>query len=154
MGTPALVIRQNVKKLEGIKEKEAQIVCFYWLRTLQPVLNQPTVDVLTYEALRYRSIHAQKNQFFFLLGLLLKVLSSSRRWAWCSVNTRSVYMSRPSSNFLSGPDNYVLAPFLDLLNHRPDVQVKLRFPMWKPLRTLVHACFTALLLPVKKKKSK
>ncbi|MEQ2173213.1 hypothetical protein GOODEAATRI_029640, partial [Goodea atripinnis] len=44
-------------------------------------------------------------------------------WAWCSVNTRSVFMSRPSNSFLSGPDNYALAPFLDLLNHRPDVQL-------------------------------
>uniref|UniRef100_A0A3Q0SIE8 SET domain containing 4 n=1 Tax=Amphilophus citrinellus TaxID=61819 RepID=A0A3Q0SIE8_AMPCI len=52
---------------------------------------------------------------------------SSSRWAWCSVNTRSVFMSHPSNNFLSGPDNYALAPFLDLLNHRPDVQVKAGF---------------------------
>uniref|UniRef100_A0A8C7XLZ7 Rubisco LSMT substrate-binding domain-containing protein n=1 Tax=Oryzias sinensis TaxID=183150 RepID=A0A8C7XLZ7_9TELE len=36
-------------------------------------------------------------------------------------------MDRPSSSFLSGPDNYALAPFLDLLNHRPDVQVKAGF---------------------------
>uniref|UniRef100_A0A8C7XNV9 Rubisco LSMT substrate-binding domain-containing protein n=1 Tax=Oryzias sinensis TaxID=183150 RepID=A0A8C7XNV9_9TELE len=49
------------------------------------------------------------------------------RWAWCSINTRSVFMDRPSSSFLSGPDNYALAPFLDLLNHRPDVQVKAGF---------------------------
>lgn len=32
-------------------------------------------------------------------------------------------MSQPSNDFLSGPDNYALAPFLDLLNHRPSVQV-------------------------------
>ncbi|KAF0027755.1 hypothetical protein F2P81_020496 [Scophthalmus maximus] len=56
--------------------------------------------------------------------------SSSRDffgWAWCSVNTRSVFMSHPSNNFLSGQDHYALAPFLDLLNHRPDVQVKASF---------------------------
>uniref|UniRef100_A0A3B5M5U0 SET domain containing 4 n=1 Tax=Xiphophorus couchianus TaxID=32473 RepID=A0A3B5M5U0_9TELE len=51
----------------------------------------------------------------------------SFRWAWCSVNTRSVFMSRPSSCFLSGPDTYALAPFLDLLNHCPNVQVKAGF---------------------------
>ncbi|KAF3841731.1 hypothetical protein F7725_023682 [Dissostichus mawsoni] len=49
------------------------------------------------------------------------------RWAWCSVNTRSVFMSHPSSDFLFGQDVYALAPFLDLLNHRPDVQVKASF---------------------------
>ncbi|XP_076598711.1 SET domain-containing protein 4 isoform X2 [Chaetodon auriga] len=49
------------------------------------------------------------------------------RWAWCSVNTRSVFMSHPSNSFLCGQDVYALAPFLDLLNHRPDVQVKAGF---------------------------
>ncbi|KAM9726717.1 SET domain-containing protein 4 [Menidia menidia] len=71
-----------------------------FFRSLQPVLDQPAEDVLTYEALR---------------------------WAWCSVNTRSVFITRPPSNFLSGTDNYALAPFLDLLNHRPDVQVEAGF---------------------------
>lgn len=53
-----------------------------------------------------------------------KVWPSVRsRWAWCSVNTRSVFMSHPSNDFLRGQDVYALAPFLDLLNHRPDVQV-------------------------------
>ncbi|TKS85969.1 SET domain-containing protein 4 [Collichthys lucidus] len=65
-----------------------------------PILNQPVEDVFTYEALK---------------------------WAWCSVNTRSVFMSHPSNDFLSGQDVYALAPFLDLLNHRPDVQVKASF---------------------------
>lgn len=36
-------------------------------------------------------------------------------------------MSRPSNHFLSGQDNYALAPFLDLLNHQPSVQVNLVF---------------------------
>lgn len=45
------------------------------------------------------------------------------RWAWCSVNTRSVFMSHPPNTALRGQDVYALAPFLDLLNHRPDVQV-------------------------------
>lgn len=32
-------------------------------------------------------------------------------------------MSHPANSFLCGQDVYALAPFLDLLNHRPDVQV-------------------------------
>ncbi|XP_056291163.1 SET domain-containing protein 4 isoform X2 [Pseudoliparis swirei] len=71
-----------------------------FFRSLQPILSQPAGQVMTYEALR---------------------------WAWCSVNTRSVFMSHPPNDSLSGPDVYALAPFLDLLNHRPDVQVKASF---------------------------
>uniref|UniRef100_A0A146ZWX7 SET domain containing 4 n=1 Tax=Fundulus heteroclitus TaxID=8078 RepID=A0A146ZWX7_FUNHE len=95
---PAAVKRRALEQREAVREMHSSNQDFF--RTLQPVLSQPTGDVLTYEALR---------------------------WAWCSVNTRSVFMSRPSSSFLSGPDDYALAPFLDLLNHRPDVQVKAGF---------------------------
>ncbi|TSK17902.1 SET domain-containing protein 4 [Bagarius yarrelli] len=50
------------------------------------------------------------------------------RWAWCSVNTRTVYMEHAQSNFLSQEkDVFALAPYLDLLNHRPDVQVHAGF---------------------------
>ncbi|XP_014880630.1 SET domain-containing protein 4 isoform X2 [Poecilia latipinna] len=90
---PAGVRRRGLEQREAVREMHSSNQEFF--RTLQPVLSQPIEDVLTYEALR---------------------------WAWCSVNTRSVFMSRPSSCFLSGPDSYALAPFLDLLNHRPDVQ--------------------------------
>ncbi|XP_055975608.1 SET domain-containing protein 4 [Sorex fumeus] len=42
-------------------------------------------------------------------------------WAWCTVNTRAVYLrQRPG-------DCSALAPFLDLLNHSPHVQVKAAF---------------------------
>uniref|UniRef100_M4AGN0 SET domain containing 4 n=1 Tax=Xiphophorus maculatus TaxID=8083 RepID=M4AGN0_XIPMA len=90
---PAGVRRRGLEQRGAVREMHSSNQEFF--RTLQPVLSRPTEDVLTYEALR---------------------------WAWCSVNTRSVFMSRPSSCFLSGPDTYALAPFLDLLNHRPDVQ--------------------------------
>ncbi|XP_014830638.1 PREDICTED: SET domain-containing protein 4 isoform X2 [Poecilia mexicana] len=90
---PAGVRRRGLEQREAVREMHSSNQEFF--RTLQPVLSQPIEDVLTYEALR---------------------------WAWCSVNTRSVFMSRPSSCFLSGPDSYALAPFLDLLNHHPDVQ--------------------------------
>lgn len=61
--------------------------------------------------------------YLSILCHVVKLLPSSYRWAWCSVNTRSVFMSQPPSNFLSGQDVYALAPFLDLLNHQPDIQV-------------------------------
>ncbi|XP_039889985.1 SET domain-containing protein 4 [Simochromis diagramma] len=95
---PASVRRRALEQREAVKEMHSTNQEFF--RSLQPVLSQPTADVLTYEALR---------------------------WAWSSVNTRTVFMSHASSSFLSGPDNYALAPFLDLLNHRPDVQVKAGF---------------------------
>uniref|UniRef100_A0A3B4FZR9 SET domain containing 4 n=1 Tax=Pundamilia nyererei TaxID=303518 RepID=A0A3B4FZR9_9CICH len=95
---PASVRRRALEQREAVKEMHSTNQEFF--RSLQPVLSQPTAAVLTYEALR---------------------------WAWCSVNTRTVFMSHASSSFLSGPDNYALAPFLDLLNHRPDVQVKAGF---------------------------
>ncbi|KAL4657010.1 SET domain-containing protein 4 isoform X1 [Arapaima gigas] len=50
------------------------------------------------------------------------------RWAWCSVNSRTVYMEHQQSPDLStDPDTYAMAPYLDLLNHSPDVQVKAGF---------------------------
>ncbi|XP_036980265.1 SET domain-containing protein 4 isoform X2 [Acanthopagrus latus] len=95
---PTGVRRRASEQREAVREIHSSHQDFF--RSLQPILSQPVEEVLTYEALR---------------------------WAWCSVNTRSVFMSHPSNNFLSGQDVYALAPFLDLLNHRPDVQVKASF---------------------------
>ncbi|NXR77771.1 SETD4 protein, partial [Pycnonotus jocosus] len=53
---------------------------------------------------------------------------SALEWAWCTVNTRTVYMKHPRRECFSlEPDVYALAPFLDLLNHSPNVQVKAGF---------------------------
>uniref|UniRef100_A0AAQ5YKC8 Rubisco LSMT substrate-binding domain-containing protein n=1 Tax=Amphiprion ocellaris TaxID=80972 RepID=A0AAQ5YKC8_AMPOC len=95
---PACVRRRGLEQREAVQEMFSSNQDFF--RSLQPVLNQSTEDVLTYEAFR---------------------------WAWCSVNTRSVFMSHRPSSFLSGPDRFALAPFLDLLNHRADVQVEASF---------------------------
>ncbi|XP_068424687.1 SET domain-containing protein 4 isoform X2 [Clinocottus analis] len=95
---PSGVRRRALEQRAAVREVHSAHRDFF--RSLQPILSQPVDEVLTYEALR---------------------------WAWCSVNTRSVFMSRPSSDSLSGPDVYALAPFLDLLNHRPDVQVEASF---------------------------
>ncbi|NWR38798.1 SETD4 protein, partial [Tachuris rubrigastra] len=53
---------------------------------------------------------------------------SALEWAWCTVNTRTVYMKHPQREcFALEPDVYALAPYLDLLNHSPNVQVKAAF---------------------------
>lgn len=53
---------------------------------------------------------------------------SALLWAWCTVNTRAVYWKRsPRPSLVAGPDTCALAPFLDLLNHSPGVQVKAAF---------------------------
>nr|XP_020462364.1 SET domain-containing protein 4 [Monopterus albus] len=95
---PISVRRQALEQREAVQEIHSLNQDFF--KSLQPILTQPVEEVLTYVALR---------------------------WAWCSVNTRSVFMSHPSNNFLAGEDIYALAPFLDLLNHQPDVQVKASF---------------------------
>ncbi|XP_055470920.1 SET domain-containing protein 4 isoform X2 [Psammomys obesus] len=49
-------------------------------------------------------------------------------WAWCTVNTRAVYLRSRRQDCLSAePDTCALAPYLDLLNHSPHVQVKAAF---------------------------
>ncbi|XP_078128461.1 SET domain-containing protein 4 isoform X2 [Sander vitreus] len=95
---PTSVRRRALEQREAVRELHSFNQDFF--RSLQPIVSRPVDELLTYEALR---------------------------WAWCSVNTRSVFMSHPSNSFLFGQDVYALAPFLDLLNHRPDVQVKASF---------------------------
>ncbi|XP_069727989.1 SET domain-containing protein 4 [Phaenicophaeus curvirostris] len=49
---------------------------------------------------------------------------SALEWAWCTVNTRTIYMKHSQRECFSlEPDVYALAPYLDLLNHSPNVQV-------------------------------
>ncbi|XP_071609621.1 SET domain-containing protein 4 isoform X4 [Heliangelus exortis] len=53
---------------------------------------------------------------------------SALEWAWCTVNTRTIYMKHSQRKCFSfEPDVYALAPYLDLLNHSPNVQVKAAF---------------------------
>ncbi|NXG03509.1 SETD4 protein, partial [Sakesphorus luctuosus] len=53
---------------------------------------------------------------------------SALEWAWCTVNTRTIYMKHPQRECFSlEPDVYALAPYLDLLNHSPNVQAKAAF---------------------------
>ncbi|XP_078265820.1 SET domain-containing protein 4 [Rhinoraja longicauda] len=72
-----------------------------FVNSLQPLFSEGVENIFTYDALR---------------------------WAWCSVNTRTVYMEHKKSEFLSRePDVYALAPYLDLLNHSPAAQVSAAF---------------------------
>ncbi|NWW48793.1 SETD4 protein, partial [Pedionomus torquatus] len=53
---------------------------------------------------------------------------SALEWAWCTINTRTIYMKHSQKECFSlEPDVYALAPYLDLLNHSPNVQVKAAF---------------------------
>ncbi|XP_019061143.1 SET domain-containing protein 4 isoform X4 [Fukomys damarensis] len=53
---------------------------------------------------------------------------SALLWAWCTINTRAVYLkTRRQACLSSEPDTCALAPYLDLLNHSPNVQVKAAF---------------------------
>ncbi|KAJ0005271.1 hypothetical protein NQD34_011485, partial [Periophthalmus magnuspinnatus] len=95
---PQCVQSRALDQRTSVEELHSSNQSFF--QSLQSVVSESVQDVFTFEALR---------------------------WAWCTVNTRSVFMARPQSHFLSGQDVCALAPFLDLLNHRPDVQVSARF---------------------------
>ncbi len=47
-------------------------------------------------------------------------------WAWSAVNTRCVFLEQPASEHVcqSEADHFALAPFLDMLNHSAQAQVK------------------------------
>ncbi|XP_015219239.2 SET domain-containing protein 4 isoform X1 [Lepisosteus oculatus] len=96
---PAALRKKALKQRETVQELYESAVSFF--KSLQPLFSQSVENIFTQDALC---------------------------WAWCSVNTRTVYMKHPQSDFLSmEPDVYALAPYLDLLNHCPDVQVEAAF---------------------------
>ncbi|XP_042312603.1 SET domain-containing protein 4 isoform X2 [Sceloporus undulatus] len=78
-----------------------------------------------------QELFVSSQQFFFSLQPLFpKDVKSifnyhAFKWAWCTINTRTVYMKHSHRDcFSRDPDTYALAPYLDLLNHNPAVQVK------------------------------
>ncbi|XP_053731671.1 SET domain-containing protein 4 isoform X2 [Synchiropus splendidus] len=95
---PANLRQRGLEQRKTLHELHSSSQDFF--RSLQPLLKNPAQEVMSYEALR---------------------------WAWCSVNTRSIFMPQSPSPYLTGEDICVLAPLLDLLNHRPDIQVKAGF---------------------------
>ncbi|XP_061483696.1 SET domain-containing protein 4 isoform X2 [Rhineura floridana] len=105
-------------------------------------LEQETVNLfpepLKRKALEQRKLvqelFASSQHFFFSLQPLFRTgvesvfNYSAFQWAWCTVNTRTVYMKHLQRDcFSREPDTYALAPYLDLLNHNPAVQVKAAF---------------------------
>ncbi|XP_027271428.1 SET domain-containing protein 4 isoform X3 [Cricetulus griseus] len=88
------------------EEQRADVQDFFassraFFSTLQPLFVEPVDGIFSYSA--------------FL-------------WAWCTVNTRAVYLRSTRQECLSAePDTCALAPYLDLLNHSPHVQVKAAF---------------------------
>ncbi|XP_003229810.2 SET domain-containing protein 4 isoform X1 [Anolis carolinensis] len=81
-----------------------------------------------------QELFISSQQFFFSLQPLFpKDVASvfnyqAFKWAWCTINTRTVYMKHSQRDcFSRDTDTYALAPYLDLLNHNPTVQVKAGF---------------------------
>ncbi|XP_057188314.1 SET domain-containing protein 4 isoform X2 [Triplophysa rosa] len=96
---PGSLWKKAMEQKEQFEDLYSSSLTFF--RSLQPLFSQPLEKLFTQDALR---------------------------WAWCSVNTRTVYMEHDQSNYLSREkDVYALAPYLDLLNHCPNVQVKAGF---------------------------
>nr|XP_027785013.1 SET domain-containing protein 4 isoform X1 [Marmota flaviventris] len=108
-----------------------------------PVCLEPEVVNLLPKALKAKTeeqrAHVQKlftssRDFFCSLQPLFvepidSIFSySALLWAWCTVNTRAVYLRPRKQECLSAePDTCALAPYLDLLNHSPHVQVNAAF---------------------------
>ncbi|KFO80765.1 SET domain-containing protein 4, partial [Cuculus canorus] len=76
-------------------------------------------------------LYMSSKDFFFSLQPLFAENTetifnySALEWAWCTVNTRTIYVKHSQRECFSlEPDVYALAPYLDLLNHSPNVQVK------------------------------
>ncbi|XP_065151916.1 SET domain-containing protein 4 isoform X2 [Paramisgurnus dabryanus] len=96
---PGSLRKKAAEQKEKFQDLYSSSLTFF--RSLQPLFSQPAEKLFTQDALR---------------------------WAWCSVNTRTVYMEHYQSNYLSREkDVYALAPYLDLLNHCPNVQVEASF---------------------------
>lgn len=105
-----------------------------------PVCLEPEVVALLPDPLKakaeeqralVRDLFASSRDFFHTLQPLFvesadSVFSyCSFLWAWCTVNTRAVYLRSRRQECLSAePDTCALAPYLDLLNHSPHVQVR------------------------------
>ncbi|XP_069058614.1 SET domain-containing protein 4 isoform X2 [Pleurodeles waltl] len=87
------------EQITSLQELYSSAASFF--SSLQSLFQENVENILTYEALR---------------------------WAWCTVNTRTVYMKHPQRHCFSRElDAYALAPFLDLLNHSTKVQVEAAF---------------------------
>lgn len=108
-----------------------------------PVCLEPEVVNLLPEPLKAKAeeqrtsvqeFFASSRDFFFSLQPLFEEAIDSvfsyraLLWAWCTINTRAVYLRTGRRACLSSEPNIcALAPYLDLLNHSPNVEVKAAF---------------------------
>ncbi|XP_072116039.1 SET domain-containing protein 4 isoform X4 [Mobula birostris] len=96
---PSPLIKKFREQKTAVQELYLTSKCFF--DSLQPLFSESVENIFTYDALC---------------------------WAWCTVNTRTIYMKHEQSEFFSRePDVYALAPYLDLLNHTPTAQVSAAF---------------------------
>ncbi|XP_067896139.1 SET domain-containing protein 4 isoform X2 [Heterodontus francisci] len=96
---PDPLVKKIQEQKNAVQELYLTSKCFF--NSLQPLFSEHVENIFTYDAFR---------------------------WAWCSINTRTVYMELGQSEFFSRePDVYALAPYLDLLNHSPSAQVMAAF---------------------------
>ncbi|XP_067144836.1 SET domain-containing protein 4 [Centruroides vittatus] len=82
-------------------------------------------------------LDAIENHFKEFFGLLTYEIF---QWSWLSVNTRCIYMKSVKINNdpLRNHNDLALAPFLDLLNHSPYVQVKAEFNIKTKCYEIIH----------------
>nr|XP_013036867.2 SET domain-containing protein 4 isoform X1 [Anser cygnoides]XP_047927370.1 SET domain-containing protein 4 isoform X1 [Anser cygnoides]XP_047927371.1 SET domain-containing protein 4 isoform X1 [Anser cygnoides]XP_047927372.1 SET domain-containing protein 4 isoform X1 [Anser cygnoides]XP_047927373.1 SET domain-containing protein 4 isoform X1 [Anser cygnoides] len=98
------------------------------------LLPEPLKNKAEEQRTMVHELHASSKAFFSSLQSLFAENTgtifnySALEWAWCTINTRTIYMKHSQRECFSlEPDVYALAPYLDLLNHSPNVQVKAAF---------------------------
>lgn len=81
-----------------------------------------------------RKLYISSRPFFFSLQPLFHehvedlFNYNAFQWAWCSINTRAVYLKPVKSKYLcEDREGFALAPYLDLLNHNPQVRIQAEF---------------------------
>ncbi|NXF10040.1 SETD4 protein, partial [Smithornis capensis] len=105
-----------------------------WEQDAVTLLPEPLRKKAQEQRTRIQELYTSSKAFFSSLQPLFAEDTgtifdySALEWAWCTINTRTIYMEQPQRECFSlEPDVYALAPYLDLLNHSPDVQVKAAF---------------------------
>ncbi|XP_053561924.1 SET domain-containing protein 4 [Bombina bombina] len=106
----------------------------YWESVVVHLLPEPAKQKALEQVAELHELYLSSLPFFYSLQSLFHDSTENIftydavRWAWCTVNTRTVYMKHKQRFGLSTePNNYALAPYLDLLNHSPAVQVEAAF---------------------------
>ncbi|GFS61040.1 SET domain-containing protein 4 [Trichonephila clavipes] len=130
------------------KSKEEASKWFHYIRTLPPTYDIPAFFGLQCLSIIPSFIREQAlkqiemvKQSYDNLEVLLKHLEqlfpfmtgncdyNAYKWAWCAVNTRCVFIDCLKDNCIGKSCSFhlALAPFLDLLNHNINTQVRAGF---------------------------